>query len=209
MGIEKLTNHDFSSYGKYQNTNFALYLMNLRHCVSILHHYFALMVNISIKSPWPKFIFIFFCFSTTGHVHRRGCEILSCRIGLGVESFTFIGYHIPRPETGEYIIGSGTCGTSGRIQFETVILICFHSYSLSSLLSKQDGHIALTDFGLSKQPLDGTKTFSFCGTVEYMAPEVVNRKGHDVAADWWSFGVLMVIMNPAQKNLIEVTKNRE
>lgn len=56
----------------------------------------------------------------------------------------------------------------------------------------QDGHIALTDFGLSKQPLDGTKTFSFCGTVEYMAPEVVNRKGHELAADWWSFGVLMV-----------------
>jgi len=36
------------------------------------------------------------------------------------------------------------------------------------------------------------KTFSFCGTVEYMAPEVVNRKGHDSSADWWSYGVLMV-----------------
>jgi len=38
------------------------------------------------------------------------------------------------------------------------------------------------------------KTFSFCGTVEYMAPEVVNRKGHDSSADWWSYGVLMVGM---------------
>jgi len=37
-----------------------------------------------------------------------------------------------------------------------------------------------------------SKTFSFCGTVEYMAPEVVNRKGHDASADWWSYGVLMV-----------------
>lgn len=36
------------------------------------------------------------------------------------------------------------------------------------------------------------KAYSFCGTVEYMAPEVVNRKGHSFAADWWSFGVLMV-----------------
>lgn len=59
-------------------------------------------------------------------------------------------------------------------------------------LLDQDGHIALTDFGLSKQPLDGSKTYSFCGTVEYMAPEVVNRKGHHFSADWWSFGVLMV-----------------
>lgn len=70
-----------------------------------------------------------------------------------------------------------------------------HSYRLncfSCSLLDQDGHIALTDFGLSKQPLDGSKTYSFCGTVEYMAPEVVNRKGHHFSADWWSFGVLMV-----------------
>jgi len=55
-----------------------------------------------------------------------------------------------------------------------------------------EGHISLTDFGLSKQPLDDSKAYSFCGTVEYMAPEIVNRKGHTFTADWWSFGVLMV-----------------
>lgn len=36
------------------------------------------------------------------------------------------------------------------------------------------------------------KAYSFCGTVEYMAPEVVNRRGHTQSADWWSLGVLMV-----------------
>lgn len=50
----------------------------------------------------------------------------------------------------------------------------------------------LADFGLSKEAVEDQKTFSFCGTVEYMAPEVVNRKGHGTTADWWSFGVLMV-----------------
>jgi ribosomal protein S6 kinase alpha-1/2/3/6 len=60
-----------------------------------------------------------------------------------------------------------------------------------SILLDADGHISLTDFGLSKQPIED-QAFSFCGTVEYMAPEVVNRKGHSFAADWWSFGVLMV-----------------
>ena len=45
---------------------------------------------------------------------------------------------------------------------------------------------------MSKEAVDEKKTFSFCGTVEYMAPEVVNRKGHGTTADWWSFGVLMV-----------------
>lgn len=62
-----------------------------------------------------------------------------------------------------------------------------------SILLDVDGHIALTDFGLSKESTeDSEKTYSFCGTVEYMAPEVVNRRGHDQSADWWSFGVLMV-----------------
>ncbi|KAJ8964726.1 hypothetical protein NQ317_017616 [Molorchus minor] len=63
-----------------------------------------------------------------------------------------------------------------------------------NVLLDADGHIALTDFGLSKLPLEEGKAYSFCGTVEYMAPEVVNRKGHTFAADWWSFGVLMFEM---------------
>lgn len=49
------------------------------------------------------------------------------------------------------------------------------------------------DFGLSKESIDHeNKAYSFCGTVEYMAPEVVNRRGHTHSADWWSYGVLMV-----------------
>lgn len=72
--------------------------------------------------------------------------------------------------------------------------IIYRDLKPENILLDQEGHIALTDFGLSKQPLDGSKTYSFCGTVEYMAPEVVNRKGHHFAADWWSFGVLMYEM---------------
>jgi len=62
-----------------------------------------------------------------------------------------------------------------------------------SILLDAEGHVNLTDFGLSKEALDDEKAYSFCGTVEYMAPEVVNRRGHSTAADWWSFGVLMVM----------------
>ena len=62
-----------------------------------------------------------------------------------------------------------------------------------SILLDAEGHVKLTDFGLSKESIfEEKKAFSFCGTVEYMAPEVVNRKGHGTAADWWSYGVLMV-----------------
>ena len=53
--------------------------------------------------------------------------------------------------------------------------------------------VCVADFGLSKESIDHeNKAYSFCGTVEYMAPEVVNRRGHTHSADWWSYGVLMV-----------------
>lgn len=64
-----------------------------------------------------------------------------------------------------------------------------------NILLDTDGHIRLTDFGLSKEfEVSEDKTFSYCGTIEYMAPEVVGRRGHSAVADWWSFGVLMYQM---------------
>lgn len=59
--------------------------------------------------------------------------------------------------------------------------------------------LAVSDFGLSKEAIDHDKrAYSFCGTIEYMAPEVVNRRGHTQSADWWSFGVLMVSVFEAE-----------
>ena len=68
-------------------------------------------------------------------------------------------------------------------------------FLFKSILLDYDGHIALTDFGLSKESVfkDEDRAYSFCGTVEYMAPEVVSRKGHTHVCDWWSLGVLMVL----------------
>lgn len=72
--------------------------------------------------------------------------------------------------------------------------IIYRDLKPENILLDLDGHISLTDFGLSKEALEDKKAYSFCGTVEYMAPEVVNRRGHTTAADWWSFGVLMFEM---------------
>jgi len=92
-----------------------------------------------------------------------------------------------------FLFGFTTSSPSpGWLQKISLQLSNYGLNSIFSILLDTDGHISLTDFGLSKQPLDDEKAYSFCGTVEYMAPEVVNRKGHSYVADWWSFGVLMV-----------------
>ncbi|XP_043928210.1 ribosomal protein S6 kinase alpha-3 [Protopterus annectens] len=73
--------------------------------------------------------------------------------------------------------------------------IIYRDLKPENILLDDAGHIKLTDFGLSKESIDHEKkAYSFCGTVEYMAPEVVNRRGHTQSADWWSFGVLMFEM---------------
>lgn len=71
--------------------------------------------------------------------------------------------------------------------------VIYRDLKPENILLDSTGHIAVTDFGLCKEGVE-EKAFSFCGTVEYMAPEVVNRRGHDFSADWWSFGVLMYEM---------------
>uniref|UniRef100_A0A674ATM0 non-specific serine/threonine protein kinase n=1 Tax=Salmo trutta TaxID=8032 RepID=A0A674ATM0_SALTR len=73
--------------------------------------------------------------------------------------------------------------------------IIYRDLKPENILLDEEGHIKLTDFGLSKESIDHeNKAYSFCGTVEYMAPEVVNRRGHTTSADWWSYGVLMFEM---------------
>uniref|UniRef100_A0A8C5ESY5 Ribosomal protein S6 kinase n=1 Tax=Gouania willdenowi TaxID=441366 RepID=A0A8C5ESY5_GOUWI len=71
--------------------------------------------------------------------------------------------------------------------------IVYRDLKLENILLDSNGHIVLTDFGLSKEFDQVERTFSVCGTIEYMAPEIVGggESGHDMAVDWWSLGVLM------------------
>ena len=64
-----------------------------------------------------------------------------------------------------------------------------------NVLINSDGYIKITDFGLSKENIsDNSSAKSFCGTPEYLAPEIVENKGHGQAVDWWSLGSILFEM---------------
>lgn len=64
-----------------------------------------------------------------------------------------------------------------------------------NVLIDAEGYIKITDFGLSKENIkDGQSAHSFCGTPEYLAPEILKRQGHGKAVDWWSLGAIIFEM---------------
>ena len=71
-------------------------------------------------------------------------------------------------------------------------MIIYRDLKPENILIDKDGHIKLTDFGLSKIELNDqkNKSYTLCGTPEYLAPEVAMAKGYDKNIDWWSVGAL-------------------
>ena len=67
--------------------------------------------------------------------------------------------------------------------------ICYRDLKPENLMIDRDGYIKMVDFGFAKVVTD--KTFTLCGTPEYMAPEILLRRGHNKGVDYWATGILI------------------
>jgi len=98
-------------------------------------------------------------------------------------------------EQTQFFIGEVTLAL-GHLHSKDII---YRDIKPENILLHQSGHICLTDFGLSKD-LDPMlpEAHTFCGTPEYLAPEVIRKQGHGKAVDWWSLGILCFELSTGQ-----------
>ena len=101
------------------------------------------------------------------------------------------------------VLRAEKCFPERRCCFYAAMIVCVFDYlhdkaivyrdlKPENLLIDAEGYLKVVDFGFAKRVEE--RTWTVCGTPEYMAPEIILNKGHDKAVDWWTLGILIFEM---------------
>ncbi|XP_039613179.1 ribosomal protein S6 kinase-related protein-like isoform X2 [Polypterus senegalus] len=121
------------------------------------------------------------CWQTQQHLFIM-CEY--CSMGDLYTYWTIVGHF------GEDCVRVFAAELGLALGFLHDIGIIHRDIKMENILLNDKGHLRLTDFGLSRRLERGCKAFTICGTMQYMAPEVLSGGPYNHSADWWSLGIL-------------------
>ncbi|XP_069485064.1 ribosomal protein S6 kinase beta-2 [Ambystoma mexicanum] len=142
--------------------------------------------NILEEIKHPFIVDLIYAFQTGGKLYL----ILECLSG-GELFMQLEREGIFLEDTASFYLGEITLAL-GHLHSHGVI---YRDLKPENIMLSSQGHVKLTDFGLCKESIhEGTVTHTFCGTIEYMAPEILVHAGHNRTVDWWSLGALMYDM---------------
>ncbi|XP_045930006.1 ribosomal protein S6 kinase-related protein isoform X1 [Micropterus dolomieu] len=100
-------------------------------------------------------------------------------------------YWLLRSQFGEDEVRLFAAELGSALGFLHDLGIMHRDVKMENILLSDRGHLRLSDFGLSRRLKRGGRAFTICGTIQYMAPEVLSGGPYNHAADWWSLGIML------------------
>ncbi|KAJ2459163.1 Serine/threonine kinase [Coemansia sp. RSA 2424] len=141
---------------------------------------------IANKERHPFLIGLHSCFQTPNHIFFVTEYISGGDLMMHVQKLGSFGERRAKFFACETLLG---------LAYFHKVGIIYRDLKLDNILLDKDGHVKIADYGLCKENMGyGQTTITFCGTPEFMAPEIVLEQRYGRAVDWWAFGVLIYEM---------------
>jgi serine/threonine protein kinase len=142
--------------------------------------------TVLLQTVHPFLVGAHYCFQTESNIFLVLDYVPGGELFVRLKTEGKFTEHRTRLYAAEILLGLGHLHSLGMV---------YRDLKPENILLDRDGHLKLTDFGLVKGKMDGGSTTStFCGTPEYIAPEILEEVPYTRSVDWWSFGILVYEM---------------